>query len=108
MTRNDFLIKCLKELQAFQTYSKIDFITAIQKVVKFMDEKVTPEQQEELQQYEAEGLQVAALILTNQIKPGQLNSFYDLIVKMVRQQINGEAMVNEVPNILQGILSQHF
>jgi urease gamma subunit len=108
MTRDDFLVRCLKELQAFQTYSKTDSITAIQKIVKFINERLTFDQQNELKTMESEGLQLIALMVTNQIKPGQLNKLYDLIVKIARHQIDGDAFMNEVPTILNEILVQHF
>jgi hypothetical protein len=108
MTRDDFLVRCLKELQAFQTYSNTDSITAIQKIVKFINERLTFDQQNELKTMESEGLQLIALMVTNQIKPGQLNKLYDLIVKIARHQIDGDAFMNEVPTILNEILVQHF
>ncbi|CAF1326057.1 unnamed protein product, partial [Adineta steineri] len=36
-TRTEFLVRGIKELQAYQAYSKIDFISAIQKIVKFTE-----------------------------------------------------------------------
>ncbi|CAF3478705.1 unnamed protein product [Rotaria sp. Silwood1] len=107
MTRHAFLVRGLKELQAFQAYSKIDFITAIQKAVKFADEKLTPEQQESLESLELQGIEFAKLLFSNQLQPGEMNGLYDLLVKIVRQKITGEELVDELPQALNGILLQH-
>lgn len=108
MTRNDFLVRCLKELQAFQTYSKIDFITAIQKTTKFIEEKLNDEQREELENLESQGLQLAQLIFNNALAPGELNKLYDLEVKVVRQQIDAQSFVDQLPFVIQEILNRHI
>lgn len=108
MTRNQFLLRCLKELQAFQDYSKIDFITAIQKTVKFVDDKLTDEQRESLEALELPGIQLATLLFDNQLLPGQLNKVYDLEVLVVRQKIDPQAFVDQLPILLEEILAQHL
>lgn len=106
MKRSDFLLKCLKELQAFQTYSKIDFITAIQKTIKFIDTQLTDEQREGLENLETNGIEFAKLLFSNQLQAGQMNKLYDLLVKIVRQNINGTTFVLELPTLIDEILVQ--
>ena len=107
-TRNQFLLRCLKELQAFQEYSKIDFITAIQKTVKFVDDKLTDEQRDSLDVLEVPGIQLATLLFDNQLLPGELNKVYDLEVLVVRQKIDPQAFVDQLPILLEEILAQHL
>jgi hypothetical protein len=98
----------LKELQAFQAYSKIDFITAIQKTIKFIEEELTEEQKREVEALGPQGIQLATLLFTNQLKAGEFNKFYDLLVKVVRKQAVGQTLVDELPIIITEILSLHF
>jgi len=98
----------LKELQAFQAYSKIDFITAIQKTIKFVEEQLTEEQKREVEALGPQGMELATLLLTNQLKAGELNKFYDLLVKVVRNQAVGQTLVDELPIVIAEILSLHF
>ena len=107
MTRNEFLLRCLKELQAFQSYSKIDFITAIQKTTKFIDDKLNDEQREELEDLAPQGLQLAQLLFNNALAPGELNRIYDLEVKVVRQQIDPQSFVDQLPLLVDEILNRH-
>ncbi|UJR24985.1 hypothetical protein I4U23_006347 [Adineta vaga] len=107
MVRHDFLLRCLKELQAFQTYSKIDFITAIQKTIKFVEAEVTSEQEEELKQIEDDGIKLATLLFENKLQAGELNNIYDLIVKVVRKQTDGQGLADELPKAIRDILAQH-
>ena len=97
----------MKELQAFQAYSKIDFITAVQKIIKFVDEEVTEEQKKELEALGPQGIQLGTLLFTNQLKSDELIKFYDLVVKVVRKQINGDTFADELPKLVQDVLSQH-
>ncbi len=97
----------MKELQAFQAYSKIDFITAIQKTIKFVEEQLTEEQKREVEALGPQGMELATLLLTNQLKPGELNKFYDLLVKVVRNQAVGQTLVDELPIVIAEILSLH-
>ncbi|CAF4511486.1 unnamed protein product, partial [Rotaria sp. Silwood2] len=107
MTRHEFLLRVLKELQAFQAYSKIDFITAIQKAIKFADNQVTEEQQESLESLEPQGVEFAKLLFSNQLQAGEMNGLYDLLVKIVRQQITGEELVDALPQAIDAVLLQH-
>ncbi|CAF0793745.1 unnamed protein product [Adineta ricciae] len=107
MVRHEFLLRCLKELQAFQAYSKIDFITAIQKTVKFAEENITSEHEEELRALEDEGIQLATLLFENKLRAGDLNPIYDLLVKVVRKQIDGPTLVVELPRVVRQILASH-
>ena len=107
MTRNEFLLRCLKELQAFQNHTKVDFITAIQKTIKFVEDRLSDEQQKQLEALEQPGIELATLLFANKLKPGQLTEGYALIVKVVRQQIDPQAFVDALPILVQDILSQH-
>ena len=107
LTRNQFLLRCLKELQAFQNYTRVDFITAIQKTIKFVEERLSDEQQKQLEALELPGIQLATLLFENKLKPGQLTPAYDLLVKVVRQQIDPQALVDTLTILVQNILSQH-
>ncbi|CAF0873993.1 unnamed protein product [Rotaria sordida] len=107
MVRHEFLLRCLKELQAFQAYSKIDFITAIQKAIKFGDEKLTREQEKSLESLEPQAIEFVKLLFSNQLQPGEMNGLYDLLVKIVRQQIDGQTLVDVLPPTINGILLQH-
>ncbi|CAF3066823.1 unnamed protein product [Rotaria socialis] len=106
MTRNEFLLRCLKELQAFQAYSKIDFITAIQKTIKYVDEKLTDEQKETLESLEQQGIAIAKLLFSNQLQSDQKTNFYDLLVKVVRETIDGATFVIDLPKLVNEILLQ--
>ena len=106
MPRNDFLLRCLKELQAFEKYSKIDFVNGLQRIVKFIDEQLTREQQKELEKLEEKGIQVARLIFSNKLQSGHLNGVYDIMAKIYRKQIDPETFVNVLPQIVDDILLQ--
>lgn len=107
LTRNQFLLRCLKELQAFQNYSKIDFITAIQKTTKFIDEKLSDEQKETVDTLAPQGIQLAHLLFDNALLPGDLDKLYDLEVKIVRQQIDAQSFVDQLPILVEEILNRH-
>ena len=87
--------------------SIIDFITAIQKTVKFAEENITPEHEEELRELEDDGIQLATLLFENKLRAGDLNPIYDLLVKVVRKQINGPTLVVELPRVVRQILASH-
>ncbi|CAF1362391.1 unnamed protein product [Adineta steineri] len=107
-TRTEFLVRGIKELQAYQAYSKIDFISAIQKIVKFTETEVSREQEDELKGIEVEAIQLATLLFENKLQPGALNGLYDLITKIVRKTIDGQTLVDELPKVVKSILAQHI
>jgi hypothetical protein len=107
LQRNDFLLKSLKQLQALEKYAKIDLITLVKKAIKFSDERLLPEHVQQLEAMEDKGIQFGKLVFSNQIQPGQLNKIYDLIIKAVRLQIDGQTVVDQLPALVDEILLQN-
>ncbi|CAF1263526.1 unnamed protein product [Didymodactylos carnosus] len=106
--RNDFLFECLQQLQKLEKYAKYNLVSLIKKAIKFAEEKLSREQQKQLEQLEQSGIELGKIIFSGRIKEEELNQLYDLVMKAVRDQIDGQGFTDQLPKLINGILQQHM
>jgi len=107
LERNDFLLRSLKELQKLEKYAKLDLVNLLTKAIKFGETQITRDHQRQLEQLESKGIALGKLIFSNSLQANALNPVYDLVMKAVRNQINGQTVVDELPKLIDQILIQH-
>jgi len=105
LQRNDFLIRCLKQLQVLEKMSKIPLTLLIQKGIKF-GETLTKEQTKELEKLEPQLIELGKLVFSNTPLPADaLLKLHELIIKAVRMNIDAATFTQEVPIVLAQTLA---
>lgn len=103
MNRDKFLSKCIDELQAFKDYSKIDGIFALKSTMKFINENLTTNQKDEIQDYEETGMEIIAALFNGSLKRDYLRKFYDLQIKVVTKKIAPQLFVDQFLNLINNV-----
>ena len=106
MTRDQFLLKCLEELQAFQDYSNINFVTAIQKTYTFIEENLSDEQLDLLENLQQPGLSLISLLMSNSFPKEQLKKFYDLEIKLLKEPMDSQSFFQQLSELIVGNTSE--